>query len=133
MKYFVAAFIATVASVAPALAVSTLNAVAYIDEEQFDTIAVDYTTDEPSEKNWIGIYKAGDGPSNGKEGGSIIFWDYADYESGYVMFWGARAGEHMEEGDYEAHFLKDDGYESLAEEEFEFDLDNHSARPPTGP
>lgn len=67
-----------------------------------------YKTDQPSEKNWIGLYSIyGEGP--GKE--ESLYWDYMteSEETKRVHDF------HLNWGAYKAYFLANDGYDLLAD------------------
>ncbi|KAJ5787511.1 Endonuclease/exonuclease/phosphatase [Penicillium paradoxum] len=67
-----------------------------------------YKTDQPSEKNWIGIYSIyGEGP--GKE--DSLYWDWTSESEGTKRVDDA----HLNWGAYKAYFLANNGYELLAD------------------
>jgi hypothetical protein len=72
------------------------------------TVSVEYSTDQPHPKNWIGFYRDGEVP--GGDGQSSASWQYAPAASGSVELNVPGAP-----GDYTVWYLAEDGYESLAE------------------
>lgn len=71
-----------------------------------------YSTDSPDDTNWIGLWPAGSGPSDGEASDvASVSWEYAPDEEGVVRL----DVEELEPGVYEAFFLAEDGYEALAE------------------
>ncbi|GAB3617917.1 hypothetical protein GCM10027416_24740 [Okibacterium endophyticum] len=71
-----------------------------------DTLRVDYRTSDPSQTNWIGIYRESDGTPDADPGSRI--WSYAPEEEGTVSF-----PISLSAGSYLVYLLADDGYEQL--------------------
>ncbi|MGX1773565.1 endonuclease/exonuclease/phosphatase family protein [Nocardia brasiliensis] len=73
-------------------------------------ITAAYTTSEPRERNWIGVYSdPGNGPANDQNVGASTKWAYAPGNSGQVSI--PTAG--LPIGQYVAYLLFDDGYRRL--------------------
>ena len=73
-----------------------------------DTIAIDFTTDRPSAKNWVAIY-----PESKPEPCDAcgMAWAYAPGTSGSVQLpTNDRAGNPLPAGSYRVEYLYDDGY-----------------------
>ncbi|KLU89917.1 hypothetical protein MAPG_08886, partial [Magnaporthiopsis poae ATCC 64411] len=72
-----------------------------------------YSTTKPNSKNWVGLYKLGDGPSGGSRNGNkeSVKWAYATETSGTVKL----SPEDVPSGAYQVYFLANDGYKWLGE------------------
>ena len=116
MRSLLTALCAGFAAVAPVLAASEFS---LVEDQRLFTIK--YKTDSAKPHNWIGIYNKGDGPSDGERKEDALGWKWASWEEGEVVIpphgWG--------KGKYEAYFLADGKYESLADS-FEVEVPKHS-------
>lgn len=75
-------------------------------------IVASYTTDRPSNTNWIGLYTdPGNGPVNQKYVGPSLKWKYAPGTSGTVRL---PTGD-LDPGRYVVYYLYNDGYTWLAD------------------
>ena len=102
------------AAIVPAVLADSIT----VTENQSSFIEVKYETSSPNSKNWIGIWESGNGPSDGKKPSKGAWtWEYTDIDldSGLAGF--APWSEQMPSGQYDIYFLKNDGYESLADAE----------------
>ncbi|KAL1960363.1 hypothetical protein VTO42DRAFT_8323 [Malbranchea cinnamomea] len=71
----------------------------------------DYSTSQPQDTNWIGLYHAsGGGPVNESYIAPPIVWKYAPDAKGSVHL----PVDYLEPGEYEAYFLAHGGYKWLA-------------------
>ncbi|EJT69605.1 hypothetical protein GGTG_13221 [Gaeumannomyces tritici R3-111a-1] len=72
-----------------------------------------YTTNKPNSKNWIGLYKPGDGPSGGSRNGNkeSVKWEYVTGSSGTVTL----STDDVPSGNYQVYFCANDGYKWLGE------------------
>lgn len=76
-----------------------------------DTITATYTTDQPGELNWLGVYRQpGNGPVNGTYVGPSIVWTYAPTAGGTKTL----ATSTLTPGRHIVYFLLNDGYVSTA-------------------
>ncbi|MDC8014548.1 endonuclease/exonuclease/phosphatase family protein [Tahibacter soli] len=76
-----------------------------------DTITATYTTDQPGDLNWLGVYRQpGNGPVNGVYVGPSIVWTYAPTASGTKTL----ATSTLTPGRHVMYFLLNDGYVSTA-------------------
>ncbi|KAJ6255891.1 hypothetical protein Dda_9350 [Drechslerella dactyloides] len=76
-----------------------------------DLVTFSYSTTDPNEKNWIGVYHAsGGGPVNGEKVSESLIWDWAPANQGTLRL----DVTTFEPGQYVAFFLARDGYKSLA-------------------
>lgn len=92
-----------------------------------DSLAFGFRTNQAGSKNWIGIYHAsGGGPDDQKHNQDSLTWSYARWESGNVEIDTKNLGV----GSYKAYYLKDDGYQWLADP-MSFDV-NFAARSANG-
>ncbi|KAJ6785709.1 hypothetical protein PWT90_06251 [Aphanocladium album] len=75
-------------------------------------IRIDYSTSQPNERNWIGIYFAsGGGPDSGVQvDQNSVRWIYAPESQGSVTF----SADGLGDGVYKAFFLSNDSYRSIA-------------------
>lgn len=79
----------------------------------------EYSTTRPDPKNWIGIYKEGEGPANNEKGeADSLVWDWTPGEEGEI----AIPASPLLSGMYEAYFLSQGGYKSLAAEPIEVEF-----------
>lgn len=77
-----------------------------------DAMGFSFSTNQPGSKNWIGLYHAsGGGPDDQKHNQDSLTWSYARWESGNVEVDTKKLGV----GSYKAYYLKDDGYQWLAD------------------
>lgn len=71
----------------------------------------DYSTNEPTSRNWIGLYRAsGGGPDDQKHVEDSLAWAYAPNQAGSIRL----STLALSPGKYKAYFLADDGYKWLA-------------------
>lgn len=105
MRSAIATFCAALAA-APVIAESSFS----LNKDK-DAFTFEFTTSEPDDKNWIGLYNTGKGPENGEKDEDSILWDYVSGESGELFLDATSLGS----GKYDAYFLAKDGYDSLAD------------------
>lgn len=86
-----------------------------------DRFTFEYSTSSANDKNWIGLFNPSGGPENGELNEHSVTWDYAPKTTGELFI----DASGLEPGSYDAYFLADDGYKSLA--------DSITVKVPTGP
>lgn len=76
-----------------------------------DTVTATYTTDQPGDLNWLGVYRQpGNGPVNGTYVGPSIVWTYAPGTGGTKTL----STSTLTPGRHIVYFLLNDGYVSTA-------------------
>lgn len=78
------------------------------DESPF---TLNYASSPANENNWIGLYRRGGGPQDGKSRGQSLVWDWASEAEGTVFL----DASELTPGEYEAWLLADGGYVALSE------------------
>ncbi|TQV94352.1 hypothetical protein V2A60_002612 [Cordyceps javanica] len=81
-----------------------------VDYAAADTFSFRYTTQRPAAKNWIGIWRYGEGPDSQERAGAYLAWEYAADGLGAKTVDGSK----LPSGQYQAFFLANDGYKWLA-------------------
>lgn len=72
---------------------------------------IKYTTSQPNDRNWVGIYSAnGGGPVNQEQDQPSLTWDWAPGSVGEVTL----STDSLSPGEYKVFFLADNGYKWLS-------------------
>lgn len=69
-----------------------------------------YTTQQPADNNWIGIYPKGQGPDSQSQVQGSLAWDWAKEQRGSLTV----PGDKLANGEYQAYLLAKGGYSWLA-------------------
>lgn len=78
-----------------------------IEVQSTNPLTIHYSTSQPDDKNWIGIYSVnGGGPDNQTPVSQALKWAYTSGLSGTVTI----PTDGLASGDYKAYFLARDGY-----------------------
>ncbi|ATY60540.1 exonuclease III [Cordyceps militaris] len=72
--------------------------------------SIRYTTQRPAAKNWIGIWRLGEGPDGQSAVGAALAWEYVADARGVKKV----DGSNLPSGQYQAFLLANDGYSWLA-------------------
>ncbi|KAK2754659.1 hypothetical protein FQN54_006792 [Arachnomyces sp. PD_36] len=111
MRSLINAVCAALAVLPTSATLTTTQSDSFSLAEGKDLFTFEYSTSSANDTNWIGIFNPGGGPGDGQLNEHSVTWDYAPEASGELFI----DPSGLEPGSYDAYFLADDGYKSLAD------------------